>query len=467
MAKLHFLGAARQVTGSRYVLEHNGHHIMVDCGLFQERAHLGKNWEPSPIPPQKVDCLLLTHAHLDHCGLIPKLVGDGFRSPIYTTGASVDLAEIVLRDAGGIQEEDAAHKRRRHAREGRKGSHGDKPLYTAEDAEQSLKWFKPIEYDQPFSPVDGVEVIYRDAGHILGSASLEMRIDNGGDPRTIVFSGDIGQWDRPMLRDPTLPTTADYIVMESTYGARNHPETGEVEDQLARVINETIERGGNIIIPTFAVERAQELLYHLARLIEADRIPHVLAFLDSPMAVNVTRVFRRYHELMNDEAAAILDDGSPLMRFAGLTLVSKTSESKAINRVRGSIIVMAGSGMCTAGRIKHHLVRNIDRPESTILFVGYQAHGTLGREIVDGRKRVRILGSQYDVRARIEQIHGLSAHADQAGLLRWIEKIPNAPRRVFLTHGEEDAARHLAGLIRKQRDWQVDIPAYQAAFNLD
>jgi metallo-beta-lactamase family protein len=435
--------------------------------MYQERAYLSRNWEPLPVPSDRVDAILLTHAHLDHAGLIPKLVRDGFSGRVLATAASRDLAEIVLTDAGHIQEEDAAFKKRRHAREGRRGRYPEIPLYTARDAVEAMNGFEAVPYGKPVHLNSHLSVTFHDAGHILGSAILEIVVREGGAMRTFLFSGDLGQVDKPILRDPSLFLQADYIVLESTYGGRNHEDTRDIDDQLAEAINAAVAKGGNVLIPVFAVERAQELMYRIGELLRDDRIPHLLAFLDSPMAVDVTEVFRRHHECMDAEALERLDAGERLFQFPGLRLVRHVSESKAINRIRGSCMVMAGSGMCTAGRIKHHLVRNISRPECAILFVGYQAHGTLGRHIVDGADVVRIHGAEHPVRARIVQIHGLSAHADQDGLIEWLGHLQTRPRRVFLTHGEESSAEQLASAIRTRWGWDVDVPAYKTACSLD
>jgi metallo-beta-lactamase family protein len=434
--------------------------------MFQERAHLGRNWEPSPVPPESIDYLLLTHAHLDHCGLIPRLVHEGFTRTIMTTAASEDLAEIILNDSARIQAEDAAFKKKRHERERRRGRHPEVPLYTIQDAHAALALFRRVPYDKPIQLNENVTVTYHDAGHILGSAMLELGIRRNGQTETVVFSGDMGQWDKPIIRDPSVFRHADYIIMESTYGDRDHEDTGTVEDQLCDIINTTVDAGGNIVIPTFAVERAQELLYHVGRLVREDRIPNLMMFLDSPMAVDVTEVFRRHRDCMDEEALQLVESGESLFHFSGLKWVRSTSESKAINRIRGSCMILAGSGMCTGGRIKHHLVRNISRPESTILFVGYQAGGTLGRQIVDGKPVVRIHGAQHEVKARVSQIHGLSAHADRAGLLRWLGCFKEAPHRLFLIHGEKNAIGRLADEVRARWDWDVEVPHYQDEYDL-
>jgi len=464
--KLTFLGANKQVTGSRYLLEAGGLRVMIDCGLFQERAFTGRNWKPSPVPPQEIDFLLLTHAHLDHCGLIPRLVAEGFEGPIIATGATRDLADIILNDAAGIQEEDAAYKRKRHQREGRKGPFPIEPLYTSKAVQQTLPLFRNARYRTPVALNDRVSVTFHDAGHILGSSLLEMAIQEPAGVRRIVFSGDLGQEHKPIIHDPTVLTDADWVVMESTYGDRDHPNTQGIEDQLAEVLTDAIERGGNILIPTFAVERAQELLFYLGRLMHQKRLPRLLVFLDSPMAVDVTDVFRGHKELMDTEMQARLSSGRPMFQFPGLQLVRTRNDSKAINRIRGSCIIMAGSGMCTAGRIKHHLVNNLSKPECTVVFVGYQARGTLGRELIEGNAEVRIHGKPRPVRATIAQIHGLSAHADRSGLLHWVGHF-NKPRRVFLAHGEEEAALSLAQAISNAHGWDVVIPDFQESCSLD
>jgi len=464
--KLQFLGATRQVTGSSYLLEAGGIRVLIDCGLYQERAYLERNWAPWPVPPSSIDFMLLTHAHLDHTGLIPKLRAEGFDAPIFTTPASVELAEIILTDAGHIQEEDARFKQSRHKREGRKGPHPVRPLYTSADVKEALPLFKTVRYGETLKLNKRVSAVFHDAGHILGSSMIELTIAENDTTRTLLFSGDIGQRDKPIIRDPTVFDRADYVVMESTYGTRDHAASSPIGDQLCDVINATVEAGGNVLIPTFAVERAQELMYHLRELVDEDRIPHLLAFLDSPMAVDVTEVFRRHTDCFDEEALAVLESGVGLFGFPGMTLVRSSRESKAINRIRGTCIIMAGSGMCTAGRIKHHLVRNVSRPESTIVFVGYQAEGTLGRELVSGQRSVRIHGQHQEVNARIEQVHGLSAHADRGGLLEWINGLKGTPQRVFITHGEEKGAKSLAKDIQERWGCAVDVPEYRSTFDL-
>lgn len=464
---IHFLGANRQVTGSRYLVEAAGLRVMVDCGMFQERSFLSRNWEDCPIPPDSIDVLLLTHAHLDHVGLIPRLVKQGFKGPILTVEPGVELARIILLDAGKIQEEDAAYKKKRHKKEGRRGKYPEVPLYTAEDAEKTLPLFKPVRYGEPVDLSPDVKAIYHEAGHILGAASIELRVAAHDKTRTIVFSGDIGQWKKPLITDPKQAPEADYIILESTYGNRDHPPESAVDKELARIVNETAGRGGNVVIPTFAVERAQELMFHFSRLVHQDLIPDIKIFLDSPMAIDVTNVFKKYRHYLDAESRRLFEQGTPPLHFPGLRLTRKTEESKAINYERMPCIIMASSGMCTGGRIKHHLRQNITRSESTIVFVGYQANGTLGRHILNGAREVRIHGRFWPVRAHIEEIDGLSAHGDRGDLLHWLEGQKSVPREIFLTHGEEDAALALAQTITDKLGWETSVPSYQQVTRLD
>lgn len=464
--KLKFLGATRQVTGSCYYLEAGGLHLLVECGQFQEREYLYRNWESFPISPSRLDALVLTHVHLDHSGLIPKLVSEGFSGRILTTPASQEMLEIVLLDSARIHEEDAAYKKKRHKREKRKGPYPEIPLFTVEDAQNSFPLVQGVSYGQQHRLNHAVSLRLHDAGHILGSAMAEIIVQENGRERRIVFSGDIGQWDKPLVRDPSLFDRADYVVMESTYGNRSHDDFEGVENQLQRIIKDTISAGGNVIIPTFAIERAQEVLYCLSQLERKDLIPYLMVFLDSPMAVDITHVFLRHKKLLDRETLALFKEGNSPFGFPGLRLVRSVEQSKAINSIRGSCIVMAGSGMCTGGRVKHHLVQNIHREESTILFVGYQAHGTLGRHIVDGKKEVRIHGKMYPVRARIEQILGFSAHADDKDLMRWIGSLNRPPKKVFVTHGEQKAAFALSKRIKEELKWKVRVPQYLDEFTL-
>ncbi|MCR9293197.1 MAG: TIGR00730 family Rossman fold protein [bacterium] len=466
--KLTFLGANRQVTGSRYCLEADGSRLLIDCGLTHEREFLKRNWESCPIAANSFDAVLLTHVHIDHSGLLPKFVREGFSGPIYATVPSEDLLEIMLRDSARIHEEDAKYKKRRHEKEGRRGKYPEVPLYTERDVERVLPLVEGVEYGRQIHIGNHFSVRFLDAGHILGSACIEVIAREAGESRTFVFSGDIGQWGRPLLNDPSTFEHADFVVMESTYGDRNHPEAGDIDSQMEAIINRTLDRGGNVVIPTFAVERAQELLFHIGRLVHDKRIPEVPVYLDSPMAVDVTQVYTSHIRHMDDEAKSLLSGLGPSMELpAYMKLVRTADESKAINYDRRPSIIMSTSGMCTSGRIKHHLRQNISRYESTILFVGFQARGTLGRLILDGREEVRIHGANRPVKADIEQIFGFSGHADQDDLMRWLGSLQSAPQQIFLTHGEENASLALAELIEHQLGWKVSVPTYGESFSID
>ncbi len=464
--RLHFLGANRQVTGSRYCLEVDKTRIMVDCGMFQERPYLERNWESCPIAASQIDALILTHVHVDHSGLIPRLVQEGFRGPIYCTRPSVELAEIILRDSARIQAEDVKYKRKRHEKEGRRVAHPVIPLYTETDVDVTVPLLRGTPYGQAVKIGDAVTVTFHEAGHILGSAMLEFQVRQPQGETRLIFSGDIGQWNKPIIRDPTLFDEADYVVMETTYGDRDHPRNGDIETQLEQVIQETVSRGGNIVIPTFAVERAQELIYYLSRLVHAGRIPTLDVFLDSPMAVDVTDVFRNFRECFDEPTWQLIMSNESPLRFPGLAMVRSVQESKAINHHKRPCIIMSTSGMCTAGRIKHHLRNNIGRAESTVLFVGYQAQGTLGRQILEGNPLVRIHGRQWKVKAAVRHIDGFSGHADRTALLRWVGHLRRPPRHVFLTHGDEAAGEHFAAEITRQFGWPVSLPAYRQTVDL-
>jgi metallo-beta-lactamase family protein len=465
--KLAFFGAARQVTGSCYYVEAGGLRLLVDCGLHQERPFLDRNWADLPVPPRSLDYILLTHAHLDHSGLIPKVVHDGFSGTILTTAATSDLLSIALMDSAGIQEEDAAYKKRRHQKERRSGPYPEAPLYTTEDVQMTMPLVEDVAYDEPRSLGPGVSARFRDAGHILGSAMIELGLRENGQSRTIVFSGDIGQWDMPFVRDPTTFERADFVLMEATYGDRDHEDPAAVGDLLGRIVRETVEAGGNVVIPTFAIERAQDLMFHFSRLVRTGAIPRLPVYLDSPMAREVTRAFERHDEFLDDEARALFASGENPFRFPGLTIVQTPEESKAINFIRRPAVIMAGSGMVTGGRIKHHLAMNIGRPESTILFVGYQARDTLGRQILEGKPEVRIHGRVLPVRARVTKINGFSAHADRKGLARWLDGFRTPPRRLFVTHGDADVVAKTAEGIRRARGWTVEVPEYLEIWDLD
>jgi len=458
--KIRFLGAAENVTGSRFLVESDKSRILIDCGLYQEREFRSRNWEDFPVKPSEIDNVILTHAHLDHCGYLPKLVREGFKGKIFCTPPTAGIVQISLMDSAKIQEEDAEFKKRRHKRAGRKGAHPEIPLYTTKDARKVFSRFEEVPYQQEIQISPGIKATLYDAGHILGSAMVELKIKENGKEKTLIFSGDIGRWDRPILRNPSIFEKADFVSMESTYGNRLHEEKEPSLKKLQRIIVETKEAGGNIVIPTFAIERAQELLYDINKLLLENKIPHLLVFVNSPMAINVTEVFKEYPDYFDKEARALLKEDNSLFNFPLLKLTKSVAESKAINYIKGTSIIMAGSGMCTGGRIKHHLVRNITRPESTILFVGYQAQGTLGREILERPKNVRILGQTYPVRARIEKINGISAHADKDELLRWVSGFQKQPEKIFIVHGEKEVAAEFASTLRNKLKSEVIVPKY-------
>ncbi|MCS7303632.1 MAG: MBL fold metallo-hydrolase [Thermoguttaceae bacterium] len=458
--ELRFLGANRQVTGSRTYVCVAGSKILIDCGMFQERDFLDRNWERMPVPAHRLEAVLLTHAHLDHCGLLPRLVEEGFRGPIYATSATCDLAEIVLQDSAEIQLEDTAYKRQRHHREGRHGPHPEIPLYTPAEVRRTVKHFRPVRYGEPISVAEGITAVFHDAGHILGSAMIELQLQEADRKERMIFTGDIGQWDKPILRDPTSFAEADYLVMEATYGNRDHPNLGPVEEQLRRVVSQTLARGGNVIIPAFAVERTQELLYYFQRLASEGLLDGAPVAVDSPMAVEVSEVYRRHQEDFDAEMQALSAGGRWPLDFPGLLQTRTREESKALNHLDRPAVIIATSGMCTAGRIKHHLAHNISRPECTILFTSYQAPGTLGRQILDGQPEVRIHGRFYPVLAQIEQIHGLSGHADRGALHRWLSSFQRAPKRVWLYHAEVPAAEAMLNYLRNDLGWEAELPEY-------
>ena len=464
--KLRFLGATRQVTGSSYFLDACGVRILVDCGLFQERNYVHRNWDSFPVPPEEINCLLLTHVHLDHSGLIPKLVKEGFAGDILLTPPSKELLPIVIQDSARMQEEDAAFKKKRHEKEGRTGPYPETPLYTVQDAEKCIPLLKDVPYEEPLPLGDRVKVCFHDAGHILGSAMIEITVEDENGPQNIIFSGDIGQWNNPFVNNPSVFDRADYVVMESTYGDRNHGSLEDIDEKLCNVINNTVNAHGNVLIPAFIIERAQDLLYHLNRLARNERIPHVSTFLDSPMAIEITNVFERCKEYFDKETLELFQTGQSPFDFPGLRLVESVEDSKAINSIKESAVIMAGSGMITGGRIKHHLAREITRPESTLLFVGYQATGTLGRQILDGDTPVRIHGQSYPVRMKIERIDGFSAHAGMDDLHRWISSFKSPPKHVFLTHGEEESIMSLESYLQSKGGWEVSAPTYMEEYSL-
>jgi metallo-beta-lactamase family protein len=461
------MGAARNVTGSRYLIEAGDRKVLVDCGLYQERQFQYRNWEPFPTPPGEIGAVLLTHAHLDHCGLLPKLVREGFRGPVICTAATADITGIILLDAARLQEEDAAYKKKRHLKEGRRGPYPEIPLYTVEDAEAVLPLFRPAAYNESVAVAPGIEATFHDAGHVLGSSMIKLVIGQGEARRSIVFSGDIGRWDSPILNDPSVFQKTDYVVMESTYGDRQHQGTHEIGRDVEEIIKSALAAGGNIIVPAFALQRSQEILFYLNDLLMDGRIPELPVYLDSPMAIKIIEVFRRHSELFDRQMKELLRRDHSPFDFPGLRMVETIEESKALNDIKGTAMIIAGSGMCTGGRIKHHLVNNISRPECTIMFTGYQAEGTLGRRIVEGASSVRIHGQPRAVLARVVQVQGFSAHADRDELLRWLSRLTVNPRRIFVTHGEQHAAEQFSRFLREKTGCDIEVPAYRSMVRLD
>jgi len=447
--RLSFHGAARGVTGSCHLLECAGKRVLIDCGLYQGGREIDEeNAEPFGFEPAGIDVVLLTHAHLDHCGRLPLLVKEGFRGEIITTAASRELARLVLLDSAHLQEEEARYHARKAARHhGHRG--GAKPLYGVLDAMNCLDSFgRTARYNEAIELAPGLRATFLDAGHILGSASvlLESEADGG---RRLLYSGDLGNNGRALLRDPVTPAQADIVVMETTYGDRAHKALAPSVDELYDAIDETFKRGGNVIIPTFALERAQEILYYLREGVEQDRLPASMqVFLDSPMAISATEIFERHPECYEADTAELFREGHDPFDLPGLHFTRETAESIALNRIGGGAVIMAGSGMCTGGRVRHHLKHNLWRHDSSVVFVGYAAQGTLARRIIDGAREVHIFGEPVEVRASIHTINGFSAHADQAELLAWHRKIEGVGK-TFLVHGDEPAmrefAKHLSG----------------------
>ena len=444
------LGAACNVTGSRHLIEADGLRLLVDCGLYQEREFQARNWEEFPVPPASIHAVLLTHAHIDHCGFLPRLAKDGFAGRVWATHATAEVAPIVLADTARLQVEEVETKRRRHEREGRQAPHAEVPLYDEDDVDVLVRRFSTVDFAAPTQVAPGVTATWLPAGHIIGAAMILVEIAQATGPaKRLLFSGDLGRWDRPLVPDPTDPPSVDLVLIESTYGDRLHTREEDIPGQLERIIGGTVAQGGTVLIPSFAVERAQELLWHLDRLHRAGRLPQVPVFLDSPMAVALLDVYRRHPEALDEETRA----GG--FNLGSLRCTKSREESKAINEHKGPAIIIAGSGMLNGGRIKHHLLQRIDDPASCLLFVGYQAAGTLGRLLVDGARRVRLFGREHDVAIRIEQVQGFSGHADRDELLGWLGRMQPKPGKVGVIHGGESVAPGFAKLISEK----LGVPA--------
>jgi metallo-beta-lactamase family protein len=461
--KLSFHGADHDVTGSCHMIECAGKRILIDCGLFQgERELVEENAEPFGFDPKGIDFLLLTHAHLDHCGRLPLLVKRGFRGEIVTTSASRELTRLVMLDAGHLQEEEARSNARRAAR---RGNHrkNHTPLFTEIDALNSLDYFgRTARYDHPLELARGVRATFIDAGHILGSACIHLELEEKGERRTVLFSGDLGNSKRPILRDPSRPPGTDVVVMETTYGDRLHKPVDESVEELYGAITDTFGRGGNVIIPTFALERAQEILFFLREGVEKGRLPRTIqVYLDSPMAISATAIFERHPECYDEESAKLFREGRDPLDLPGLHFTRETQDSIAINRIGGGAVIMAGSGMCTGGRVRHHLKYNLWRTDSSVVFVGYAASGSLARQIINGADHVHLFGEEIPVNAGIHTINGFSAHADQAELLAWHRQ--TGAERTFLVHGEQETMMSFSALLKNTR---VEMPAPHQSFQL-
>lgn len=462
--KISFHGASQGVTGSCHLLECGNKKILIDCGLYQGEGELkNDNTSPFGFNETEIDYLLLTHAHLDHCGRIPLLAKRGFQGEVICTRATAELARLVMMDAAYLQEEDTRYEVRKAQRRG-KDTAEIEPLYTRLDAMNSLEFFgRKVDYDKPIKLAEGIQATFIDAGHILGSASILLELDDQGKHHRIIFSGDLGYSGRAILRDPTPPPQVDTVVMETTYGNRQHKALQPSIEELYSVINDTVKRGGNVIIPTFALERAQEVLFYLregAHNGQIDRLSNV--FLDSPMAISATRIFERHPECYDEKTLKLLHDGTDIFRPPGLRFTTETAESMAINRISGGAVIMAGSGMCTGGRVRHHLKHNLWRRDCSIIFVGFAARGTLARRIIDGAKTVRVLGEEINVRARVHTIGGFSAHADQTELLKWHRHTGN-PGRTFLVHGEKDTMHEFAGHLKHGK---IETPSLHQSYKL-
>lgn len=469
-----FLGATKTVTGSNFLVEGAGKKFLIDCGLYQGGSkEEEKNDEPFLYNPKEIDFMILTHAHIDHSGRIPLLYNDGFRGTIYAHKATMDLCSIMLPDSGHIQEQEAEWKNRKRVRQGKNIVI---PLYTAEDAEKCMEIFKPVNYDEIIEITPEIHVRFNDAGHMLGSAIVEVWINEDGKDKKIVFSGDIGNNDIPLLSSPTMIESADYLVMESTYGGRLHNRNDEKANLFLNIVSETLEKNGTVVIPSFAVGRTQEILYEINNLKcsdcsekikkEYEILMKTPVYVDSPLAISATEIFKENMNLFDEETQELIQSGDNPLEFPGLQFTRTADESKSLNEMDGAAIIISASGMCDVGRIKHHLKHHIWNPNSTILFVGYQAPGTLGRRIVDGAKTIKIFGEEIAVNARIEYIEGYSGHADQEWLMNFIYSFITKPKHIFLVHGEPEGQRILQEKITQEAKIPVIIPEFGEVYSI-
>lgn len=463
--KLTFLGAAHEVTGSCTLLEAAGLRILIDCGMEQgpdtyENCAL-------PVAASQIDLVLLTHAHIDHSGRLPLLSKNGFRGAVYATAATTRLCSIMLRDSAHIQEFEAQWRNRKASRS---GGAPYEPLYTVEDAERALQRFVPCRYGQSYHAADGIAVRFIDAGHLLGSSSIFVTVTEGGQSKTLLFSGDIGNTDRPLIRDPQKPDKADYVVIESTYGGRNHPPRKDYLGQMTDILKSTFAKGGNVVIPCFAVGRTQEMLYLLHRIRTEGLLPAFPDFpvwVDSPLAVEATHIYSDdMREYYDEETLRLLKEQDAVLSFPGLHMSVTADDSRAINADKRPKVILSASGMCEAGRIRHHLKHNLWRPECTVLFVGYQSEGTVGRALLNGAPTVKLFGEEIKVRANIQNIDGISGHADQTMLLDWLASLEAPPAQVFVNHGDDEACEQLAALIGEQLHYPATAPYNGAEYDL-
>lgn len=466
MAKITFYGGVGSVTGSKYLLESNGTRVLVDCGLFQGLRELReRNWQDPPFSPADIDAVIITHAHIDHTGYLPRLVKLGFNGPIYTSAATADLLKILLPDSGRIQEEDADYRNRHNLTRHSPAL----PLYDERDAKAALKLLQTCSNNGiPVEVAPGFSASFLIAGHIIGASLVLVQMEDAaadGGALRFLFSGDLGHYDQPIVKDPATPPACDYLMCESTYGNRLH---GDVDSatQMARIINEAVDRKGPILIPAFAVGRTQEVLYLIRELEDAKRIPVLPVVVDSPMAAQSTQVYNRWNSEHDEEYEEILAQKRHPLRTGSMMTAATRDESKKVNEMRGARIIISASGMLTGGRVLHHAVRILPQENATIVFVGYQAAGTLGRRIQEGEREVRIMKGWVPVNCHVERVEGFSAHADWKAVLRWLEGVPNTPKNVFTTHGEPDAAEAMAQHIRDRFGWKVTVPEFEQVVEL-
>ena len=468
--RIQFCGASTGVTGSCHLITTEHHKILLDCGQFQGgKAMDAMNYEPFPFDPAEIDYMVLSHAHIDHCGRIPLLIKRGFKGDIYCTDATADLLEVMLKDSGYIHEKEAEWKNRKNERAGRPLV---EPLYTCNDAVESLKFVKPVLYDQLIELNPEMKIVFNDAGHILGSAITELWVTEGESVSKIVFSGDLGVMDRPILRDPTIIKKADYVIMETTYGNRLHPQNSMDVKSLMEIVIKTARRGGTVVIPSFAVGRTQELIYEFNRFYEKNRqyqkdLEELMVYVDSPMATTATEVFKRNAQVFDDEMKEIITSGDNPLDFKNLRFTRSTEDSIALNHNDRPKVIISASGMGEAGRIRHHLKHNLWNPKASVIFVGYQAEGTLGRLLVEGAKEVTLFGEEIQVNAEIYNLEGFSGHADRDGLLMWLGGFQKEPKHIFLVHGEPESKEDFARTVEQKLGYHPIVVQGNSEFVLE